>query len=95
MSPCLIRLAGSKVRAGRRPFGVGTVSLLAIALGLSCAGCTKVPNEGLRERCAQLANRGYNDRTELVALLGTNGLPVNGDDRALRQAAKQYCIAHL
>jgi hypothetical protein len=49
----------------------------------------------LRERCAQLANRGYSDRTELIALLGANGLPVNGDGRALRQAAKQYCIAHL
>ena len=75
---------------GRRSRG-----LLALALGLCCSGCANGPNELLRERCAQLANRGYSDRTELVALLGTNGLPVNGDDRALRQAAKQLCIAHL
>jgi len=69
--------------------------VLVIGFGLSCSGCASQKDELLRERCAQLANRGYNDRTELVALLGTNGLPVNGDDRALRQAAKQYCIAHL
>lgn len=69
--------------------------LLVIGFCLSSSGCASNKSELLRERCAQLANRGYSDRTELVALLGTNGLPVNGDDRALRQAAKQYCIAHL
>ena len=69
--------------------------LLVIGFCLSSSGCASQKDELLRERCAQLANRGYNDRTELVALLGANGLPVNGDGRALRQAAKQYCIAHL
>jgi hypothetical protein len=69
--------------------------VLVIGFGLSCCGCASQKDELLRERCAQLANRGYSDRTELIALLGANGLPVNGDDRALRQAAKQLCIAHL
>lgn len=69
--------------------------VLVIGFGLSCSGCASQKGELLRERCAQLANRGYSDRAELIALLGENGLPVNGDDRALRQAAKQLCIAHL
>ena len=71
------------------------VWLLVMVFGFISSGCASSKSELLRERCAQLANRGYSDRTELVALLGTNGLPVNGDDRALRQAAKQLCIAHL
>ena len=69
--------------------------LLVIGFCLSCSGCASSKSELLRERCAQLANRGYSDRTELIALLGANGLPANGDGRALRQAAKQLCIAHL
>ena len=69
--------------------------VLLVGFGLSCSGCASQKGELLRERCAQLANRGYSDRAELIVLLGTNGLPVNGDDQSLRQAAKQLCIAHL
>lgn len=75
-------------------FGAAPLVLL-VGFGLSCSGCASQKRELLRERCAQLANRGYSDRAELIALLGANGLPVNGDDQALRQAAKQLCIAHL
>ena len=69
--------------------------LLVMVFGFSSSGCASSKSELLRERCAQLANRGYSDRTELIALLGANGLPANGDGRALRQAAKQLCVAHL
>lgn len=77
--------------AGGRP----SRGLLALALGLCCSGCANGPNELLRERCAQLANRGYRDHAELVALLKANGQATGGDRQALRQAAKQLCIAHL
>jgi len=70
-------------------------SLLAIALGLGCSSCVHQQSELLRERCAQLANRGYSDRAELVALLRAHGQGVSGDERALRDAAKQFCVAHL
>lgn len=69
--------------------------VLLIGFGLSCSGCASHKNELLRERCAQLANRGYSDRAEVVALLASNGQAVDGDDQALRQAAKQFCIANL
>ena len=69
--------------------------LLAIVLALCCPGCAHGPNKVLRERCAQLANRGYSDRAELVALLAANGQATGGGEQALRQAAKQLCITHL
>ena len=75
--------------------GPKTSGWLALALGLCCTGCAQGPNEVLRERCAQLANRGYRDHAELVALLAANGQATGGDGQALRQAAKQLCIAHL
>jgi hypothetical protein len=28
-------------------------------------------------------------------LLAAHGLKLDGDDRALRQAAKRFCVAHL
>lgn len=76
------------------PLGAGPW-LLVVGFGLSCSGCVNQQSELLRERCAQLANRGYSDRGELVALLAAHGLKLDGDDRALRQAAKRFCVAHL
>ncbi len=69
--------------------------VLVIGFGLSCCGCASQKSELLRERCAQLANRGYSDRAEVVALLASNGQAVDGDDQARRQAAKQFCVANL
>ena len=76
------------------PLGAAQLVLL-IGFGLSCSGCASQQSEVLRERCAQLANRGYSDRAELVTLLAANGQSTGGDGQALRQAAKQLCIAHL
>jgi len=89
------------VGLGEPVFGSGFLtgplvqSLLAVALGLGCCSCVNQQSELLRERCAQLANRGYSDRAELLALLQAHGQGVRGDDRALRLAAKQFCVAHL
>ena len=80
---------------GRLAGGPKTGGWLALALGLCCTGCAQGPNAVLRERCAQLATRGYSDRAELVTLLAANGQSTGGDGQALRQAAKQLCIAHL
>ena len=76
------------------PLGTAQLVLL-IGFALSCSGCASQQSEVLRERCAQLANRGYSDRAELVTLLAANGQSTGGDGQALRQAAKQLCIAHL
>lgn len=76
------------------PLGAAQLVLL-IGFALSCSGCASQHSEVLRERCAQLANRGYSDRAQLVTLLAANGQATGGDGQALRQAAKQLCIAHL
>jgi hypothetical protein len=49
----------------------------------------------LRERCAQLVNRGYCDRAELDALLKAIGQATGGGEQALRRSAKQWCSGRL
>ena len=95
MALLLIKRAACQGAKWRLAGGPKTSGWLALALGLCCMGCAQGPNELLRERCAQLANRGYRDHAELVALLAANGQATGGDRQALRQAAKQLCIAHL
>ena len=68
--------------------------VLLIGFGLSCSGCASHKNELLRERCAQLANRGYSDRAEVVELLRAAGQAVPADGQASRRAAKNYCATH-
>lgn len=68
--------------------------VLLIGFAFSCSGCASQQSEVLRERCAQLANRGYSDRAEVVELLRAAGQAVPVDGQSLRRAAKNYCATH-